>query len=175
MRRRPTRIAMAAELQAPKDFLPEESRRLLPSLTATVVQSVETHVQEHQLGYYPALDYFRAQTDVDIDAVNALIQAARLAQEYVQALVLRRLSAPFSQVYCDHSLPLALTIPRVRPHQPNRLQALAEHYRPDLVRLHLVTRTLERNDCCMASHARARAVRWLSGCCCGQITQSRPL
>ena len=173
MRSRITHIALAAELQAPRNDLPAALRTRLPVLQERLADSVDRYVRAKGLTYYPALSYFQGRAEVDQNALEALLKVTREAECYLQQLALARLSAPFLRVHCDHSLPVALSLPRVLPSQPNAVDLLRAHYAPDVVRLHFVTHLrVKAGECCMATHARQRAYRWLNGCCCAQITHS---
>lgn len=176
MRSRITHIALAAELQAPRNYLPAALRKHLPALQARLADSIDRYVREKDMGYYPALSYFQRHAEVDRDALETLLKVTREAERYLRQLALARLSAPFPRVHCDHSLPIALSLPRVLPAHANAVEMLRAHYTPDVVRLHFVTHIrVKAGECCMAAHARQRAYRWLNGCCCAQITQSRSL
>ena len=171
MRPRFVSIALTAELRAPRESLPPSLRPRIAGLTHAVAESIDRHVQTRALGYYPALSHLRAHTQIDPGALQSLETAMEEARRHVTRLTLHRLNAPFARIHCDHSLPLAATIPPVDPRDPERLTALIRHYQPDLIRLHLIAHARVREtEPCMVAYVRERAIRWLNGCFCGRIT-----
>ena len=95
MRSRITHIALAAELQAPRNYLPAALRKHLPALQERLADSVDQYVREQDMAYYPALSYFQSRAEVDRYALEALLKVTREAERYLQQLALARLSAPF--------------------------------------------------------------------------------
>lgn len=127
---------------------------------------VDRYCRDHQLGYYPAIEYFRqvpeANQELIDDAEKLAWEVSKKAREQLQS----RLRPVFSSVKFRSVQTESFAIPPVRPSQPSAFEQLAAHYTPDRVRVELLASLLRkdkdlRGDA-MEGYARKMIFRWLS-------------
>lgn len=104
---------------------------------------VDAYVMEQQLGYYPALDYFRdlPQT-VDPSLLILIDEIAIFCAEYARRELRHRLARAFSSIGVEQLQCTAYTMPRVRPNHSGAPEALALHYSPDTLKVELLLEML---------------------------------
>ena len=137
-----TAISVRAQLAADviENRLGAHAANAGPALAA----QIDEVVRRDRLGYYPALEFFAEHPAVDRGFIAAVQQVGLFLCEYAKTEARRRLWPVFSQVRVVHVHLLALTLPPVRPQQPNAQLLLAKHYTPDAVRIDLMLASLER-------------------------------
>lgn len=122
---------------------------------------VDAFVQREKFGYYPALEFFTAHPDIAPGLVAAVEQVGLFVCDYARTETRRRLWPVFSQVRIRNIQLPALTLPSVRPRQPDALALLARHYTPLVVRLDLILTSLEKGrDIDGMDKLAARKVAW---------------
>jgi hypothetical protein len=132
---------------------------------AEIAASVDDYVRENELGYYPALTYFRDNGAIDAELIHKAEQLAWRASKHARELIQTGLRPIFSTVRFRSVQPQAFLMPTVRPGQPGALKKLSQHYSPDIIRLELVLSLLRKdNDSGERStelYARKMIYRWL--------------
>lgn len=106
---------------------------------------VDQYVREHQLGYYPALEFFRDQGLIEKDLLDAADGIAWLMARLAREEIRKRLRAAFSSVSFETVQTLAFTMPSVRPGQPNAVHELARHFTPNALKIDLIVNLIRRN------------------------------
>jgi len=139
-----TKIHITLQVKAPHEFL----QRHLPSSAQVVgealTEQVLKAVKKHRLSYFPALDYFEKQGDLDEDLLEATETISWFACKFVREEVNKKLRAFFSELSFQSVKCTAYSLPGVRANQLNAWQALVEHYTPDTVKLDVVASVLKK-------------------------------
>lgn len=142
--------------------------RHLPASPAVVgealAEQVMAHVQSQRLGYFPALEYFRAQpAAVEPELLDAAENIAWFTCNQARGEIQRKLRPVFSSLSVHSAQALAFTMPAVRPHQPNARQELIRHFTPDCAKLILQVNSFQKSAQteAMAKWASHLAYRWL--------------
>ena len=102
---------------------------------AELAQQVDDYVKRQQLGYYPALAYFKDHGDIDPDLLNAEDEIAWFLTNFMQGEVKRLLRRQFIELRFESVLATAFSLPGVRPSQDRASEKLAQHYTVDTVRM----------------------------------------
>jgi hypothetical protein len=128
-----------------------------------LASQVMEYSREHDLGYYPALDYFRTQGGIDSELLEAAESIGWLACNLAREEVTRKTRPVFSSVSFLAVQSLAFTMPTVRPGQPNALTLLAEHYSPNGVKLEMEVSLIQKRPADEGIERFSRQVvsRWL--------------
>lgn len=129
-----------------------------------LAEQVRHYVQAQQLGYYPALEYFRDHTGaVDQDLLDAAEHIAWFSCNQARGEIQRKLRPVFASISIQSIQSLAFTMPAVRPSQPNALQELIRHYTPDTAKIVLQANSFQKSaqEEAMAKWASHLAYRWL--------------
>ena len=125
---------------------------------------VLAYVQEHRLGYYPALDYFRdCAGAVDPDLLDAAGHIGWFTCTQVRGEIQRRLRPVFASLSFQSIQSQAFTMPGIRLHSSNAAQELARHYTPDSAKVVLLVNSIQKSaqQEAMAKWASHLAYRWL--------------
>ena len=130
-----------------------------------LAMEIDAYCNQHQLGYYPAIEFFRQVDEFDQDLIDQVEQLSwkvcKLAREEVQS----RLRPIFSTVKFRSVQTEAFALPPVRPNQPSSLERLAEHCTVDTVKLELQVSMLRKDDDqrgdAAEGYARKMIFRWL--------------
>lgn len=188
-----TRLHMATVALTVRLRLSEEAMASYLSASPQVVgeelaQAVQAVVRAQKLGYFPALEYFRAEPGIDDALLDAVDHIAWLATTVVRDEVRRRLRPVFASVRFSALQTLAFTLPPVRPGQPRALERLAQHYTPDTVKADLLLDLVQRGappaeatgegtgEDGLGHLAAQMVTRWLEPCFAElEITASRTL
>jgi hypothetical protein len=108
---------------------------------------VDAWVMEQGLGYYPALDYFRALPEaVDPALIELIDQVALFCADLSRRELTRSLQRAFSRVQVGHQQCMAYTMPRARPSRGGAPEALARHYAPNTLKLQIQLSTVQRSE-----------------------------
>ena len=130
-----------------------------------LAQAIDAYVREHQLGYYPALEFFRNVDAIDQGLLDGAEQIAWLVSKLAREEIQLRLRPIFASVKFDSIQTVAFSLPPVRPQQKDALEHLGMHYTPDTIKIELVLSML-RKDTDIAerkveTYARKMIYRWL--------------
>ena len=158
------KVALTLTLQLPEHVF----ARYLPSSPRVVgealAEQVQAYAETHRLGYYPALDYFRQNgIEFDADLLDAADHIGWFVCNAVRDEVQRKLRPVFASLSIQSIQSQAFTMPTVRPHQANALQALATHYTPDTVKTVVIVSSVQKSEMMetQARWASHLAHRWL--------------
>ena len=127
---------------------------------------VDRYCREHQLGYYPAIDYFRQVAEADQNLIDDAEKLAWDVSRKVREQLQSRLRPVFSNVKFRSIQTESFALPPVRPSQPSAFEQLVSHYTPTTIRVELVGSLLrkdaDRRGDAMEGYARKMIFRWLS-------------
>ncbi|MDH5516401.1 MAG: hypothetical protein OEY36_01105 [Gammaproteobacteria bacterium] len=107
---------------------------------------VDDYVRRHQLGYYPALDYFNEHGDLDPDLIDAAESMSWLLCRLVRNELQSKLRHVFSSLKFQTVQTIAYTMPAVRYGKSNALHDLAIHYTPLSVKLDIVLSMISKRE-----------------------------
>ena len=111
-----------------------------------LAEQVDDYVRRHQLGYYPALDYFSEHGDLDPDLIDAAESMSWLLCRLVRNEFQSKLRHVFSSVKFQTVQTIAYTMPAVRYGKSNALHDLANHYTPLGVKLDIVVSMISKRE-----------------------------
>jgi len=131
----------------------------------TLADIAEEYARENKTGYFPAIDFFKTQDNVDPDLIASAEQLAWLVSKLAREIIQSKLRPIFSSVHFQSIQTLAFSMPRVRPGQGGAKQQLAKHYTLDKVKIELVLTMMRRDseaqDNRAEPYARKMMFRWL--------------
>lgn len=136
--------AVAVKICLSLDTLRERLGELAASAGGDAAAQVDRHVRAARLGYYPALEFCAREGIVAADTLAAIEQVGLFVSEFAAKETRTRLWAAFSRVSVEQVRLLAMTLPTVRPHSPEAVVMLAQHYTPNCVRIDLRVSWIER-------------------------------
>lgn len=126
---------------------------------------VDEYARQHQLGYYPALDFFRERPEAlfDPDLLTTLDRLAWMGAQRVRDEAINQLGPVFSSVTVESVQSLCYLMPTVRPRQADALQALEQHFTPGHIKLGLKVTMLQKrsNPEGLEAFTRKAAWKWL--------------
>lgn len=158
------RAALTLVVQLPEQIFARHLPASPDVVGDALAEQVIAYAQQEGLGYYPALDYFKAHTGaVDSDLLDAAEHIAWFTCNQARAEVQRKLRPVFSSLSFQSIQPQAFTMPSVRPQQANARRELARHYTPDCAKIVLLVNSFQKSaqDEAMAKWASHLAYRWL--------------
>lgn len=107
-----------------------------------LTEQIHEYVKDHQMGYYPALDFFamltsEGQGGLDLDLIKTAESLSWLLCRLVRNEFQTRLRQVFSSVKFQSVQTIAYTMPPVRYGANNALHDLLLHYTPLSVKLNI--------------------------------------
>ncbi len=151
----------------------EDLQKYLPCsadiIGKTLAQIAQEYEQKNKTAYYPAIDFFKTQDNVDPDLITSAEQVAWLVSKLARETIQIKLRPIFSSVQFQSIQTLAFSLPKVRPLKGNAnaetIEALSQHYTPDTVKIELllsmIRRESEAHDGRAEPYARKMMFRWL--------------
>lgn len=147
----------------------EDLQRYLPCsaniIGQTLAKIADEYEKENKTGYYPAIEFFKAQDNVDPDLITSAEQVAWLVSKLARETIQLKLRPIFSSVRFQSIQTLAFALPKVRPGKKDALQELGNHYTPDSVKIELIVTMMRRDseaeDDRAEPYARKMMFRWL--------------
>ena len=151
----------------------EDLQKYLPCsadiIGKTLAQIAQEYEQESKTAYYPAIDFFKTQDNVDPDLITSAEQVAWLVSKLARETIQIKLRPIFSSVHFQSIQTLAFSLPKVRPLKGGAsievIEALSRHYTPDTVKIELllsmIRRESEAHDGRAEPYARKMMFRWL--------------
>lgn len=140
-----TKIHIGLQITVPHEMLESQLASSVEVVGKALTGQVVDSVKKHNIGYFPALDYFEKQGDLDDDLIDAAETiswfAAKIAREEVQ----RKLRPFFSTISFQSVQCTSYSIPPIRPNQPDAYQALLAHYTPDTIKLDIIATVLKKH------------------------------
>ncbi len=138
------RANLGLVLVVPRETLDEQIGALALELGPNLARAVDRYTRSEDLGYYPALGFFKDQGGLD----PALLETADHVEWIVTNLIKKQLAVylrpAFSAIRVDDVRLNAQTLPRVRPSHPQALQLLTDHYSPQQARVALAVTSIEK-------------------------------
>lgn len=136
-------VAASLTVTVSQDIVEQATGYMPWVLGENLAGMVDAHVMEQQLGYYPALDYFRDLPNVvDTSLLSLIDEIAIFSAEYARRELRHRLARAFSTIKVEQMQCTAYTMPRVRPNHGGAPEALALHYSPDTLKVELLLEIL---------------------------------
>ncbi|MGF1547277.1 MAG: hypothetical protein ACFCUG_08120 [Thiotrichales bacterium] len=130
-----------------------------------LAEQVSAYEQQHHLGYYPALEYFRQLENcgVERELIDAAESIAWVTAQLTRQETVQKLRPVFSSIEVRSVQNEAFSMPSVRPRQKNALEALIQHYTPDKIKLGLKVSLLQKRAQAegLDSFTRKMAYKWL--------------
>lgn len=141
-----SRVAVSLVVKVPLEVLEQHMVANPAVVGEELAREVALYAQQHELGYYPALDYFLEHGGVETDLLNAVESMTWLLSGLVREEIKTRLRPVFSNVQFESIQTLAYTMPTVRPGQNNTLLRLGEHFTPNQVKVTLIATAIRHRD-----------------------------
>lgn len=139
-----TRVAVSLQVSVPEAAL-ERHLAASPRIVAeNLAEQVMRYEREHQLGYYPAIDFFQQHGGVESELIDALENISWVLTSMVRNEIRLRLRPVFSQLKIESLKTLAFTMPTVRPSQQNDHMRLIEHFSATSVKANLIATLLQK-------------------------------
>lgn len=158
------RVSVTVQLKVAEEVLAQHLAASPLIVGEELARQVDDYAREHQLGYYPALEFFEAlDHGIDADLIDTVRGIAWFVSNLAQTEINQRLRAAFSDVAIQDLRLLAFTMPQARPSQPNALYELGRHFTPDTVKAVLQLSNIEKRADLegMDKLAEHKVVRWL--------------
>jgi len=157
------KIALTIKATLPREALQQHFPASIDALGEQLAQQALEYVNEHSMGYFPALEYFQERGGIDDYLLDAAAQISLLTVTMTKQEVSRVLQPLFSSVRIGTVQSLAYTMPAVRPSQPQAEKLLAEHYLPDKVKFEAFVSLVQKKspEAGIESAAKQIALRWL--------------
>ncbi|MGD2053949.1 MAG: hypothetical protein PVG45_07555 [Gammaproteobacteria bacterium] len=158
-------ISLILRLTLSEEMLQRHTPASVTSVGEKLATMIDQYSRENQLGYYPAIEYFRQLPETDQALIDTAEQIAwhvsKLAREEIQS----RLRPIFSTVRFQSIQTEAFALPSVRPGQASAFEQLLKHCTPDTVKVELLV-SLLRKDAdqrgnAAEGYARKMMYRWL--------------
>lgn len=155
-----SRVALSLVVKVPLEVLEQHMVANPAVVGEELARAVARYAQQHDLGYYPALDYFLEHGGVDPDLLNAVESMTWLVTGLVREEIKTRLRPVFSTIQFESIQAQAYTMPTVRPGQNNALLRLGEHFTPDQVKLTLIATSIRHRDTPETAIKMAERMTW---------------
>ena len=159
------RFAVVIRVTVPDQAFKEVFPSSVSLLGENIARQVIAYQQQSDLGYYPAITYFRDNPGiVDDYLLEALEQVAEVALRIATLKTYQLLQPVFSQVKILTQQNLVYGMPHVRPRHDDHEKLLALQYTPNQVKLgmelSLFQKTTPQKQ--LASAVKKMVLRWLS-------------
>jgi len=159
------RFAVAFSARVPDAAFKEVFPSSVSMLGEKIAQQVIAFEQQSDLGYYPAITYFRDNPGiVDDYLLDALEQVAEVAIQIATLKTYQLLQPIFSQVKILTQQNMVFGMPHVRPRNENHEKRLALQYAPNQVKLGMELSLFQKStpQKQLASAVKKMVLRWLS-------------
>ena len=159
-----TRVELGVKLIVPVTVLQKHLPAPIDKLGDQLANEVDKRVGKLNLGYYPALDYFKDTDDFPHYLLEAVAEVGSLAADIAMQKINEVLVPIFSNVKLSNVQCLAYSLPAIRPGKSNAKNALAAHYTPNVIKFELVVSILQRHkpQGGFEKYADNTVYRWLS-------------
>ena len=159
------RFSVTLSLQLPEVAFKEVFPSSVNVLGEKIAEQVIVYEQQQELGYYPALQYFRDNPGiVDDYLLTAVDQVADVAMKLAAHKTYQMLQPVFSQVIILTEQNLVYGLPHVRPRHEAHDILLAKQYTPNQVKLTMEVSLFQKSKPQpeLASGVKKIVLRWLS-------------
>jgi len=159
-----TRVELSVKVAVPIALLQKHLPAPIDKLGEQLANEVHKQVTNHNLGYYPALDYFKDQAEFPAYLLDAVDEVFSLATGIATHKINEVLVPIFSNVKINNIQCMAYVLPGVRPGKPNSNEILAKHYTPNILKFELVVSVLQKQPPKegFEKYADNSVYRWLS-------------
>lgn len=158
------KFELVVKLKVPIGMLQKHLPAPVDSLGEQLAVEVHRQVQNKNLGYYPALDFFIQFDEFPKYLINAVDDVCTLTAEIVTANIREVLIPIFSSVQINDIQCISFAMPSVRFGSQHAIEKLARHFKPNLVKFTLVVSLLKSHsvDTNLEKYANNTVYRWLS-------------
>ena len=132
------RIAITLLARVPSQVIEQHSVASPYVIGEELAHQVALYEQQHHLGYFPPVDYFRSDQRLESELLEALDSICWLVKGMVREEVKLKLRSLFEKVEIESAQAVANTMPTVRPGASNATRDLALHFTPDQIRINLI-------------------------------------
>ena len=140
------KVALTLNATIPGKAL-EQHIAATPAVVASeLAHQVYEYERANHLGYYPAIDYFDGQEGIDPDLIHAIQNIAWVATSMVRNEIQTRMRPVFSNIQFESIQTQAYTLPSIRPHNPNAIHELINHYSLTTVKVSMVATLIQREE-----------------------------
>jgi len=141
-----TKIHISLRIKIPHEILEKHLAASVEVVGEALTQNVVDLVNKKNIGYFPALEFFKEQGGLDDDLMDAAETIGWFSSKIAREEVQRKMKPFFSTISFKSIQTLAFVMPNVRPNQINAYQALVDHYTPDVVKLDVIATLLKKNQ-----------------------------
>lgn len=132
-------VAVSVTVAVPQTEVEQHTGCLPWAIGDNMAGAVDEWVAENSLGYYPAIDYFRILPQVmEPELLETVAEIISFCIGYTRRELQHCLATIFAQVEIERIQPIAYTMPRVRPGVSGAPDMLAQHYRPNILKVDLL-------------------------------------
>ena len=140
------RVELSAKVVVQITLLQKHLPAPIDKLGEQLANEVHKQAMNHNLGYYPALDYFKDQEEFPAYLLDAVGEVCSLATGIATQKINEVLVPIFSNVKISNIQCMAYALPGVRPGKPNAIAILAKHYTPNILKFELVVSVLQKQS-----------------------------
>ncbi len=158
-----TQVAITLTVEVPEASLERHLAASPRVVGEQLADQVIAYEKTHQLGYFPAIDFFIDNGNIEQALVEALHNIAWVVTGMVRNEVRIKLRPAFSQLKFETLQAQAFTLPPIRPNQQNALAKLIEHFSATTVKISLIATLIQRIDDQDAAKRMAKSMiyKWL--------------
>ncbi len=138
-------VAVAIRVRVPSRLIENHSVASPYVVGEEFARQVAAYVQDQHMGYYPAMEYFRGQEQIDAELFAAVESISWLVVDLVRQNIIASLRVIFNGLQVESIHPVVETLPPIRPGTSNAMRELALHFTPDQVRVNLIARSIRNN------------------------------
>lgn len=155
---------MSVKVAVPIALLQKHLPAPIDKLGEQLASEVHKQATSQNLGYYPALDYFKDQEKFPAYLLDAVDEVFSLATEITSHKINDVLVPIFSNVKINNIQCMAYALPSVRPGKPNAKVILSGHYTPNILKFELLVSVLQKQSPRegFEKYADNTVYRWLS-------------
>ena len=159
-----TKVELSVKITVPIALLQKHLPAPIDKLGEQLANEVHKQVTKQNLGYYPALEYFKGQPEYPAYLLDAVDEVFSLAASITTHKINEVLVPIFSNVKINNIQCMAYALPQVRPGKPNAKQQLAQHYTPNILKFELLVSVLQKQSPQegFEKYADNTVYRWLS-------------
>ena len=158
------KVELGVKLVVPINTLQKHLPAPIDKLGDQIAGEVDKWLAQHELGYYPALDYYSDDNSFPAYLLDAVRDVSSLAVDVVANTLSELLVPIFSNIKINNIQCLAYSMPQVRLGKENAKQELSKHYTPNAVKFELIVSVLQKHKVSegVEKYADNTVHRWLS-------------
>jgi hypothetical protein len=141
-----TKIHISLKVKVSNELLEQHLVSSATVVGEALTESVLASVKKNSIGYFPALEYFQNQGDLDDDLMDAAETIGWFSSKIAREEVQNKMRPFFSTLHFQSVQTMAFTMPTVRPNKHNAHQSLIDHYTPNVVKLDIVASLLKKEQ-----------------------------